>query len=49
MILFAHVGGVPVEEMVPSLVSGGAGAGWLLARAWLRLRLRRRGRPEPGR
>ena len=40
-MIFAHVGGVPVEEMVPSLIGGGAGAGLLLARAWLKLRLHR--------
>jgi hypothetical protein len=40
----AHVGPVPLEEMMP-LVPG-AGAGLLLARAWLMLCLRRR--REPG-
>ena len=38
--MIAHVGGVPLEEALP-LVPG-AGAGMLLARAWLMLRLRRR-------
>ena len=42
--MIAHVGGVPVEELVPSLA--GAGGGLLLARAWLTLRLRRRRDPE---
>jgi hypothetical protein len=42
--VIAHVGGVPLEEALPSLT--GAGASLLLARAWLRLRLRRR--REPG-
>jgi hypothetical protein len=37
--MIAHVGGVPVEEMLPSL--GGAGAALLMARGWLALRLRR--------
>jgi hypothetical protein len=37
--VIAHVGGVPVEEALPSLT--GAGVGLLLARAWLMLRLRR--------
>jgi hypothetical protein len=38
--VIAHVGGVPLEESLLPLVSG-AGAGLLLARAWLRSRLRR--------
>jgi hypothetical protein len=37
--MIAHVGGVPVEEILPSLT--GAGAGLMLARAWLVLHLRR--------
>jgi hypothetical protein len=41
----AHVGAVPLEEILPSVT--GAGAGLLLARAWFMLRVRR-GR-EPGR
>ncbi len=45
MIVIAHVGGVPLEEILPSVT--GAGAGFLLlARAWLMLHLRRR--REPG-
>ena len=36
--MIAHVGGVPVEEILPSLT--GAGAGLMLARAWLMLHLR---------
>lgn len=36
----AHVAGVPLEELLPSLT--GLGAGLLMARAWLSLRLRRR-------
>jgi hypothetical protein len=40
-VMFAHVGGVPLEEALPSL--GGAGASLLLARAWLSFHLRRRG------
>ncbi|MDX6582362.1 MAG: hypothetical protein QOI10_1546 [Solirubrobacterales bacterium] len=39
-MIAAHVGGVPLEEMAPSVA--GAGAGLLLARAWLTLHLRRR-------
>jgi hypothetical protein len=35
----AHVAGVPVEELLPS--AAGAGAGLLVARAWLSLHLRR--------
>jgi hypothetical protein len=42
--VIAHVGGVPVEEFVPS--AAGAGAGLLLARVWLMLHLRRRREPE---
>jgi hypothetical protein len=42
--VIAHVGGVPVEEVVPSIA--GAGAGLLLARVWLMLHLRRQ--REPG-
>ena len=40
-MVIAHVGGVPVEEMVPTLA--GAGTGLLVARAWLVLRVRRLG------
>jgi hypothetical protein len=40
VIVFAHVGGVPVEEMMP-LVPG-VTAGLLLARAWIMMRVRRR-------
>jgi hypothetical protein len=36
--VIAHVGGVPVEEILPSVT--GAGAGLLLAPAWLILHLR---------
>jgi hypothetical protein len=42
--VIAHVGGVPVEELVPALA--GAGTGLLVLRAWVTLRLRRR--QEPG-
>jgi hypothetical protein len=42
--VIAHVGGVPLEEILPSL--SGAGAGLLLARTWIMRRLRRG--PEPG-
>jgi hypothetical protein len=38
--VIAHVAGVPVEEILPSVT--GAGAGLLLARGWLMLHLRRR-------
>jgi hypothetical protein len=37
--VIAHVGGVPLEEILPSIA--GAGAGLLLTRAWLMLHLRR--------
>jgi hypothetical protein len=39
--VIAHVGGVPLEETLPPLVSG-AGATLLMARAWLSLHARRR-------
>jgi hypothetical protein len=39
-MVIAHVGGVPVEEMVPTLA--GTGTALLVARAWLVLRVRRR-------
>jgi hypothetical protein len=39
--MIAHVGGVPIEELVPSL--NGAGAALLLARAWVVSHVRRRG------
>jgi hypothetical protein len=42
--MIAHVGAVPVEEVLPSVT--GAGAGLLLARAWLILQLRRRREPR---
>jgi len=37
----AHVAGLPVEEVVPALA--GTGTGLLVVRAWVMLRLRRRG------
>jgi hypothetical protein len=43
-MVLAHVGGVPVEEILPSAT--GAAAGLLLARAWLMVHVRRR--REPG-
>jgi hypothetical protein len=43
-VIVAHVGGVPVEEVLPALA--GTGSGLLVARAWLAVRLRRRRRPE---
>lgn len=39
MIPLAHVGGVPLEELLPAAAGGGASL--LLARAWLISRLRR--------
>lgn len=38
----AHVGGVPVEELLPWLA--GPGAGLAMARAWVAVSVRRRGR-----
>jgi hypothetical protein len=43
-VIIAHVGGVPAEEILPTLA--GTGTALLIARAWLMLRLRRR--REPG-
>jgi hypothetical protein len=45
MTLFAHVGGAPVEELIP--MATGAGTALLLARAWLASRLRRDGERPP--
>jgi hypothetical protein len=42
--VIAHVGAVPLEEILPSVT--GAGAGLLFARAWIMLRVR--SRREPG-
>ena len=39
-MIVAHVGGVPVEELLPAVTS--AGAGLLLARAWMTVHLRRK-------
>ena len=41
--MLAHMGGVPLEEILPSV--SGAGAGLLVVRAWLMPRLRRRRAP----
>jgi hypothetical protein len=43
-VIFAHVGGVPLEESLPALA--GTSTGLLVVRGWLMLRLRRR--REPG-
>ena len=43
--MIAHVGAVPVEELVP--VAGSAGVALLFARAWAGRRLRRRGPRDP--
>jgi hypothetical protein len=43
-MLIAHVGGVPVEELLPTLA--GTGGALLLVRAWLALHLRRRREPS---
>jgi hypothetical protein len=42
--VIAHVGAVPLEEILPALT--GAGTGLLVVRAWVMLHLRRR--REPG-
>jgi hypothetical protein len=45
--VIAHIAGVPLEEILPSAT--GVGAGLLLARGWVVLRLRRRRSPALGR
>jgi hypothetical protein len=39
-MIAAHIAGVPVEELLPSLA--GAGAGLLFVRAWIAIRWRDR-------
>ena len=41
--MIAHVGGVPLEELLPS--AAGAGTALLMARAWMAVHLRRRREP----
>ena len=41
MISLAHVGGVPVEEILPAVMTGGA-AGLLAARSWIVVHIRGR-------
>jgi hypothetical protein len=45
VILFGHLGGVPVEETLS--LAPAAGAGLLMLRAWFMLRVRRMRRPGP--
>ncbi len=40
MIVLAHIGGVPVEELIPT--AAGTGGALLVARAWMAVHLRRR-------
>ena len=40
MTVLAHIGGVPVEELIPT--AAGAGGALLVARAWMAVHLRRR-------
>ena len=42
--MIAHIGALPLEEVLPVLT--GAGSGLLAARAWMMLRLRRRREPD---
>jgi hypothetical protein len=42
--VIAHISGIPLEEMLPSL--SGLGGALLLARAWMVLRLRQDRRGE---
>jgi hypothetical protein len=41
--MIAHIGGLPLEELAPAAAA--AGAGLLVARAWIALRLLRRQEP----
>jgi hypothetical protein len=41
VIPFAHVAGVPLEELLPMVA--GPGTGLLAVRAWMAMSLRRRG------
>jgi hypothetical protein len=46
--MFAHIAGVPVEELLPTVA--GAGGALVAARAWLAFHLRRRSPSDaPGR
>ena len=38
--MIAHVGGMPVEELLLLVLTSGAGAGLLPARAWVASRVR---------
>jgi hypothetical protein len=42
-MIFAHVGGVPLEETLPALA--GTSTGLLVVRGWLAMRVRRRRDP----
>jgi hypothetical protein len=42
--VIAHVGGVPLEELLPGAT--GAGTALLVARAWMAVHLRRRREPR---
>jgi hypothetical protein len=41
--VIAHIGGMPLEELLPSVPA--TGAGLLMARAWVKMRVRRRREP----
>jgi hypothetical protein len=45
-VILAHVGGVPVEELIPT--AAGAGTALVLARTWVSLRWRARRRRGSG-
>jgi hypothetical protein len=44
VIPFAHVAGMPLEELLPMVA--GPGTGLLAVRAWMAMSLRRRGEDE---
>jgi hypothetical protein len=43
-VIIAHIGGLPVEELLPAVTGAG---GLVAARAWIMLRVRRRRPPRP--
>ena len=42
--MIAHIGALPLEELLPALA--GTGTGLLAVHAWIMLRVRRRQEPE---
>ena len=46
LMIGAHVGGLPLEELLAPALTGGAAAGFLVTRSWISAHLRRRRRGE---